>query len=515
VNQEPIAVANVLGGNHVRLAVGDEADVADERLIEDRVDPGTVVDTAFGHAPHPDAVTFGALAETFGHLLQYTSLFDLVQMIDGVVSHRKLVDAIERAVRSGTLKPGERLPSVRACATAAGLSPTTVAAAYADLRRRGIVVTQPKSGVRVAARPPLASADSRRTLRPAVPYDLSGFRGDPQLLPDITAAIRACADDPRPLGGYDDDPVDERLRDAARRLVGDDADAAVTVTSGALDGVERALATVAVAGDPIAVEDPGHANLLDLLRSMNLVALPVAVDDEGPRPEPLAVACARGARAVIITRRAQDPFGSALTDQRARALRAVVAAYPEILVIEDDHLGQAADPSAGIAGHSPRWVAVSSLAKAFGPDLRIALVAGDPHTTSRMAGRFAVGPGWVSHILQRTAAHLLDAPTTPAILDTARRVYNERREALHRSLTARGLTVNAASGLACWVAVRDETTTCLRLREQGVLVNPGARYRIAAAPAIRVATANLVSADAERIADLISDAVAPSRRRSA
>ena len=52
-----------------------------------------------------------------------------------------LVEEIELAVGEGRLAPGQRLPSVRALAAQAGLSPSTVAAALAELRRRGLVVT--------------------------------------------------------------------------------------------------------------------------------------------------------------------------------------------------------------------------------------------------------------------------------------------------------------------------------------------------------------------------------------
>jgi hypothetical protein len=48
---ERVAVAGVNRRDHVRLSVGDEADVADERLVEDRVDRGAVVCAALGVAP--------------------------------------------------------------------------------------------------------------------------------------------------------------------------------------------------------------------------------------------------------------------------------------------------------------------------------------------------------------------------------------------------------------------------------------------------------------------------------
>lgn len=54
------------------------------------------------------------------------------------------------------------------------------------------------------------------------------------------------------------------------------------MTSGALDGIERALTAHLRPGDRVAIEDPGWANLLDLLAALGLSAEPVRVDDDGP-----------------------------------------------------------------------------------------------------------------------------------------------------------------------------------------------------------------------------------------
>jgi DNA-binding transcriptional MocR family regulator len=77
------------------------------------------------------------------------------------------------------------------------------------------------------------------------------------------------------------------------------------------------------------------------------------------------------------------------------------------------------------------------MSKVLGPDLRLALVTGDPLTISRIEGRHRLGPGWVSHLLQQVAALLLADQATTRLLARAERVYAER---LADALAALGRT---------------------------------------------------------------------------
>ena len=61
-------------------------------------------------------------------------------------SAAELVQSIETAVAEGVLAAGQPLPSVRRLAVEVGLSPVTVTAGLAELRRRGVVVNEPRRG---------------------------------------------------------------------------------------------------------------------------------------------------------------------------------------------------------------------------------------------------------------------------------------------------------------------------------------------------------------------------------
>jgi DNA-binding transcriptional MocR family regulator len=397
---------------------------------------------------------------------------------------------------------------VRSLAVELGVSPATVAAAYAELRRRGITEGGGRGGTRIRAAPPV----SRRVYlkAPEGTRDLITGGPDPRLLPAIPARTAA-----RPARLYAEAPVEPRLRDlAAAQFAADGIDPTnLAVTGGALDAVERVLDAWLTPGSRVLVEDPGHAVTFDLVATMGFTAVPVSVDDLGIRPDELATALARGADALIVTPRAQAATGAAWNEDRAAELREVLARHPSVGVVEDDHAG----PVAGVAGLSvcsgppvrsgparagrDRWVTVRSVSKSLGPDLRLAVLAGDETTVARVAGRQAVGTGWVSYLIQEIVADLWSDPGVTRALADAAGVYQARGRALRSALAGHGIATTGRSGFTCWVRVNDEDGVAAALAGAGWAVAPGRRFRIAAPPGVRVSYATLGEAEAAAFAN--------------
>jgi DNA-binding transcriptional MocR family regulator len=417
----------------------------------------------------------------------------------------ELADAVERLIAQGRLGIGTQLPPVRNLASRLSLSPTTVAAAYRTLGQRGLVRGAGRRGTLVAARPPLPVASER----PPPPGVLDLARGNPDrvLLPALKSHLRSLADETKSYG----EPATLPALDAAacEALRSDRVPAErVVAVSGALDGVERVLLAWLRPGDRVAVEDPGFPRVFDLVAALGLVAVPVAIDERGLRPDAFAAALAAGVAACVVTPRAQNPTGAALDAGRARALRLVLREHPDVLVVEDDHAG----PVAGVAAHTlvtarrARWAVVRSVAKSLGPDLRVALLTGDRTTLERVEGRQRLGPGWVSHLLQRLVVDLSVDHEVTARLAHATEVYRGRRDAVVDALAARGIEVVTPSGLNVWVPVPDEATAVGVLLDAGYAVAGGARFRIASAPAVRITVASLPERRAPALARAVEAA---------
>ena len=187
-----------------------------------------------------------------------------------------------------------------------------------------------------------------------------------------------------------------------------------------------------------------------------------------------------------------------------------------MLVIEDDHAAELAGvPLHPLAGATAAWAFVRSVSKPYGPDLRLAVLAGDPATVARVEGRLRLGAGWVSTLLQRLVVSLWRDPR-------GRRRHRRRpralRAAAHRTARGAGRPRRGGSG-----SLRASTCGCrwpTRPRwwppcaTPGTRWLPGSRYRLAAAPGIRITVSPLDPSVAPAVAEAVAAAVTgPARAR--
>lgn len=417
--------------------------------------------------------------------------------------------SLEQNLHNRRRGPGEVLPTVRDLAVTLGVSPATVAAAYKLLRARGLAAGQGRRGTRVASGPVTAAAAAPPAV-PAGTIDLATGNPDPALLPPLEPAIHSIESGLRLYGSAPD--RGGLVAFAATEFEADGISArSVTVLSGAMDAIERVLREHLRPGDRVAVEDPSFPGIIDLVPASGYVAVPFALDEDGPLPDAVAAALGRGCGAIIVTPRAQNPTGAAVSVERAGELRRVLRRFPDVVLIENDYAAPVAGAAAQTlrsASHG-RWAVVRSTSKFLGPDLRVAVMAGDDMTVARVRGRLALGARWVSHILQQLALALWSDPSSGRRLARAGEIYAQRRQAALAALRANGIEARGRSGFNVWVPVRDEAHVVRALGERGWAVAAGERFRIQAAPGIRVTISTLQPADAGRLAADLAAALHP------
>lgn len=410
-------------------------------------------------------------------------------------SARGIAVTMTDLIRSGELAPGSALPTVRALAGALDVSPSTVAEAWAVLRRHRMITTLGRRGS-VVSGPPSVPHPVRYErvgdFGAHLTLDLAVAAPDPALLPPLGEALLAGARTPK-LNDYSRTPITDALLDAVRGTWPFTPEAWLAV-GGGYEGVQVLCQALIVPGDRVVVEDPTAARLLDILDALDATVVPVACDDEGPLPDALSQALDQRPALFLHQSRAQVPCGWTLTERRAAALAALLESAPNVTVVEDDGIGPlATTPGASIGVHLPhRTALVRSYSKAYGPDLRLGVVGGPGELVERARVLRTFGTGWTSRILQDALAHLLvDEAATRCVREAADR-YGRRRTALADRLDGHGVRTRNQDGLMLWVPVADETSALVTMAARGVTVSPGTRYCVSyTEPHLRVATSRL------------------------
>jgi DNA-binding transcriptional MocR family regulator len=400
------------------------------------------------------------------------------------------------------------LPPVRELAGMLKVSSATAAAAYRLLHARGLVSADRRRGTRVRSATHIHRPATRARSAPTDDLiDLASGNPDPRLLPGLAAAYRGLPYEPVMYGRAAESRAlvsFARAELAAEGIAVDE----LLVTSGALDAIERVLREHVRAGDRVVLEDPCYPALHDLVVGCGYAVEPIEIDGHGPKPESFAHALARRPAAVILTPRGQNPTGAAVTRERAEEIHAILKRDREVLLIENDPFGPVAGvPVITMTPGRQRWAIVRSTSKFLGPDLRVAILAGDTITLARVRGRQAVGVRWVSHLLQNLAVALWSDPASGRQLARAADTYARRRTAFVKALAAYDVQVTAVSGFNVWIPVRHETAVAQRLSEAGWAVAPGEQFRLRSGPGIRVTTSALEPDASERFARDLSEAL--------
>lgn len=404
----------------------------------------------------------------------------LAQRIDSTTPSG-IAGSLARLVADGTLAPGDRLPTVRDVARALGVSPATVSTAWRALSGAGTIVSKGRAGTFIRDTTAPAVAPHTRRLAghvEATRLDLSRGTPDPLLLPQLARAFTRAA--PRAAtASYHDVPLLPRLERLLRERWPVD-DHALTVVSGALDGIDRTLQQLTRFGDRIVVEQPTFPPFYDLMDAHHLGVVPVSVDEQGVMPDALADALSAGPRALLLQPRAHNPTGVSMTAERAAELADVIRRSPRgrhVTIIEDDHSGSISQAEAVTLGrHLPdQTVLIRSFSKSHGPDLRIAALGGPADLVARIEARRTLGPWWVPRLIQHAIAELLTDGESIAEVARARAAYASRQRRFAEALGDVGRST-IADGINAWVPVEDERTAVVSLAAQGIRVAAGSAF---------------------------------------
>lgn len=270
-------------------------------------------------------------------------------------------------IRSGSLKAGEKLPSLRKLAKEVGVSVTTVLTAYEELTALGWIESRPKSGFFVS-RTKLTSVNIPGRTSP---------RGDALQLsiskPAMALLSQVSRTDVAPLGCavpsaelLDTIKIDRlmnrinrtaqgrlntyapalglpELREQLAKRYADSGDFAdpeqIIITNGCTEALSLILQTVARRGDTIALESPTYFGVLQIMEAQGLRVLELPTDHEGISPDDLRTCLdMHSVTACLFSSSYSNPMGATMPDDRKVKILDILAEH-KVPLIEDDTYG--------------------------------------------------------------------------------------------------------------------------------------------------------------------------------
>lgn len=436
-----------------------------------------------------------------------TSALDISWLAERITepSVKGIAAATANLIREGDIPVGTHLPAVRPLAERLGVSPATVSAAWGQLKRQKVIAGKGRSGVWVCGdtvTPRPVRFEKIGNYGNNIRADLALSSPDPALLPDLKNALLQGITCPQ-LNSYQREAITQPLLEAITPRWPYPAEAWLA-TDGGFDAMNGIMQTLFTPGEKVIIEDPTATRLLDMLDNVGAEIMPLACDEEGPLPGALAILLNKGATAMIYQPRTHSATGHTVSEARSEALAQVLSGS-KTLIIEDDGIGElSAHPVWSLGRYFPeRTLHVRSFSKAYGPDLRLAVLSGPQPLIGRIQSWRNFGASWTSRILQQAVAWMLTDKQTQQQIENAKTVYASRRRLLTDALAARGLTLPHRDGLSICLPVQSEQFAMITLAARGIAVLPGERCRSGNQQFIRVSTATLSPADIATIADAL------------
>jgi DNA-binding transcriptional MocR family regulator len=289
--------------------------------------------------------------------------------MDSNFLYHQVAGSIEKLIENESLKPGNKLPSVRQLSYEQNVSLSTAFQAYYHLESKGLIEARPKSGYYVRE-----NISLKRNL-PTTQTPEKQYRNDKPLLQLLTEIYKELdkedvvwlslavpdaaflpvsklkkslqyANTKFNCTRYAEIQGVKRLRMQLAKLAFNwggvyEADD-IVITAGCMEAMIMCLQTVTRPGDAVAIQSPTYFGIFMALESLGLKAIEVKTDSETGidlqsmkhtlENHPEIKAC-------IFVSNFNNPLGSLMTDQQKEKLVRMLEVY-DVVLIEDDIYGE-------------------------------------------------------------------------------------------------------------------------------------------------------------------------------
>ena len=444
--------------------------------------------------------------------------------------YKAIVGALEMAIRSKQLRPGQQLPTQRALADELGVSIQTVSRAYAEAERRGLTSGEIGRGTFVQYLKPDPGNNFIADSRQASQLDFSNMM---PVVSDIHVdalkqAMIECAKDKtiarmleyRPTQGT----ASHRQAGAAwLERSGIKVDPAnVIVTNGAAHGIWTAMASLAEPGEVVCSEALVDTSIITNASILKTRLRGLALDEEGILPDAFEKACERDpVKLLCVTPCFNDPTVSLMGETRRQAIAEVARRY-DVAIVEDDVFGPllANRPKPLWCFAPERTCYVTSFSKSVTASMRTGYLTGPEHMLPRLISRLRT-TGWMANTWSaEVAARWSSDGTTDRLIAWQRKTLEDRHDMLRQILHGHPVASHP-NALHAWLTLPEPWRSrhfVDQARSRGLLVTPPDPFivgRTAEPHAIRLALGDTNRDDAtfahglRRLAEMLQEEPEP------
>jgi DNA-binding transcriptional MocR family regulator len=432
---------------------------------------------------------------------------DLKSQSNGARSRvETIVAAIVARIDRNHLRPGERLPSIRAASETFAASKNTIVDAYERLVATGRVESRPGSGFYVSMHRPkqaehpcpakIDTVDHVWLLREQLEkrYEVRVGDGRPPaawmegsevgryLRPVSRPGKRAL---PESYGSpYGLLPLRERIAGMLAERSINAEPTQVLLTQGANDALDIIVRHFIAPGDPVLVDSPGYYPLFGKLRLARAELVGVRRNADGPDPDDLAAQAARtGARFFFTQSLAHNPTGCSVTLPIAYRLMRIATEH-NIRVVDTDPFADVMPPGSprlAALDQLDRVIYVGTFAKTLSASLRSGFIAANADTIAALVELKMITRGNSSGYVEQVIYDLITSGRYRGHLKRLIGRIETAAGAAFDTLSQLGLSVfgRPRGGFYKWCSLPDDTDDrdlSRRAAEQNILLAPGSIF---------------------------------------